>query len=429
MRVMRTDAYGLPVTSTSPEALEAYDRAVDATLGWKASALDLFREAAAHDPALAVAHAGAAACLFLEERFGEARAAGEAARAAATASASPRERSHVDAVTLWTGGRMADAEQAMREHVRQWPRDLAIAQRLYFVFFWQGKFPEMLQATTELVRHHGDSSYMMGMHAFALEEAGRCAEAIALAERAIAKNAADAWSIHALAHGLFESAAFDAAIARLPDCIRPCTDLNWFRNHLWWHVVLAHLSRGEYERVSELSREHFEGAPSAIAGDLHDSISLLWRLELTGRPPGDRWRPFAAIARERVSRTGLAFHVAHVAMALAAAREWGATEQQLGVLRERAPKDRTGMTGELLLPLVEGLHAFAAGDYARTIGKLEPIRPRIVELGGSRAQRDVFHDTLLEACFRAGDVDRAKRLLAERLERRPDAFWARRAAA
>jgi hypothetical protein len=90
MRVMRTDAYGLPVTSTSPEALEAYDRAVDATLGWKASALDLFREAAAHDPALAVAHAGAAACLFLEERFGEARAAGEAARAAATESARPR---------------------------------------------------------------------------------------------------------------------------------------------------------------------------------------------------------------------------------------------------------------------------------------------------------------------------------------------------
>lgn len=33
--------------------------------------------------------------------------------------------------------------------------------------------------------------------------------------------------------------------------------------------------------------------------------------------------------------------------------------------------------------------------------------------------RHVFHDTLLEACFRAGDVDRARRLLAERLARRP----------
>jgi pentatricopeptide repeat protein len=46
-----------------------------------------------------------------------------------------------------------------------------------------------------------------------------------------------------------------------------------------------------------------------------------------------------------------------------------------------------------------------------------------VEIGGSRAQRDVFHDTLLEACFRGGDMDRAERLLAERVARRPDHFW------
>lgn len=39
------------------------------------------------------------------------------------------------------------------------------------------------------------------------------------------------------------------------------------------------------------------------------------------------------------------------------------------------------------------------------------------------AQRDVFHDTLLEACFRAKDMERAQRLLAERVARRPDHFW------
>jgi hypothetical protein len=38
----------------------------------------------------------------------------------------------------------------------------------------------------------------------------------------------------------------------------------------------------------------------------------------------------------------------------------------------------------------------------------------------------VFHDTLLEACFRAGDVDRAQRLLAERVARRPDHHWVTR---
>ena len=76
-----------------------------------------------------------------------------------------------------------------------------------------------------------------------------------------------------------------------------------------------------------------------------------------------------------------------------------------------------------MVPLIEGLHAFAAKDYSRAIERLEPLTPRVIELGGSRAQRDVFHDTLLEACFRARDMDRAERLLAERVARRPDRYW------
>src|SRR5216117_4516413 len=79
--------------------------------------------------------------------------------------------------------------------------------------------------------------------------------------------------------------------------------------------------------------------------------------------------------------------------------------------------------GDVAVPLIEGMQAFAGGDYRTTIARIEPLRARIVEIGGSRAQRDVFHDTLLEACFRAGDAERAERLLAERVKRRPDHQW------
>jgi tetratricopeptide (TPR) repeat protein len=423
---MTNDAYGLPVTTSSRAALDAYVAGAESALGWKADALERFRTATRHDPGLAVAHAGAAACLFLEERFPEAKAAADAARAALTPAVSAREKSYVEAMTTWTAGRVPDAERLMQEHVRQYPTDLPIIQRLYFVYFWLGKFPEMLEATSRFVRDLPDSSYMLGMHAFALEEAGRCSEAIRLADDAIAKNPDDAWSIHALAHALYESAEFDTAVARLPGIIGPVRGLNWFQNHLWWHVLLVHLSRGDYDDVSARARELFEREPSSIAGDLHDSISLLWRFELAGRSPGARWKPFAAIARERVNRTGLLFHVAHVAMALAGAGDWSTADKQVAFLRERAPKDPAGLMGDVALPLVEGIHAFGGGDYATTIAKIEPLGARIVQLGGSRAQRDVFHDTLLEACFRAGDMDRAERLLAARLARRRDHHWAHR---
>ena len=80
----------------------------------------------------------------------------------------------------------------------------------------------------------------------------------------------------------------------------------------------------------------------------------------------------------------------------------------------------------MLIPLVEGLQAFSRAEYRTAIERIEPLRARIVELGGSRAQRDVFHDTLLEACFRTGDGDRATRLLAERVARRQDHYWVHR---
>lgn len=60
---------------------------------------------------------------------------------------------------------------------------------------------------------------------------------------------------------------------------------------------------------------------------------------------------------------------------------------------------------------------------SRTIQLIEPLRPRIIEIGGSRAQRDVFHETLIEECFRAGDLERAERLLP-----RGDHVWIQRRA-
>src|SRR6267142_1202108 len=303
MRSMRHDAYGLPVSTEAAATVEAYDHAVEGLLSWDAQALERFRAATALDPGLALAHAGAAVCLFLEERFAEAVDAAKTARAAAV-SQTDRERRHVEGLALLVEGKGHEAAGAMREHLADYPKDLLVFQRLYFVWFWQGKFPEML----------------------------------ALAD--------------ALTHALYELAAFDIGIGRLPAAIEPCTHLGWFKNHLLWHLALMHMGRGEYDVASDLGRTVFEGAPSSIPGNLHDSNSLLWRLELLGRDVGERWKPFARIAGERLDRQALLFHAAHLAMALAASGDWTTAERQLGMLRERSARDRTGLVRDVLVPLV-----------------------------------------------------------------------------
>jgi len=85
----------------------------------------------------------------------------------------------------------------------------------------------------------------------------------------------------------------------------------------------------------------------------------------------------------------------------------------------------------VVVPMLEGLHAFARGEYARTVEAMGPVEDRIWEVGGSHAQREVFHDTLLAAALRAGQMDRARPMLERRLARRPNPgrYWEETAAA
>src|SRR6185295_11297820 len=104
--------------------------------------------------------------------FAEAQEANKTARMAA-ASQTDRERRHVEGLALLVEGKGNEAAAAMRAHLADYPRDLLVFQRLYFVWFWQGKFPEMLALGDTFARYHPGSSFMLGLHAFALEQGGR----------------------------------------------------------------------------------------------------------------------------------------------------------------------------------------------------------------------------------------------------------------
>src|SRR5262249_34939850 len=78
-----------------------------------------------------------AVALCLDEQCAEGRAAMQSAVAAAPAL-SERERRHVEALSLWVGGRAFDAIAAMRAILADHPRDVVVLQRLYFTYFWQG---------------------------------------------------------------------------------------------------------------------------------------------------------------------------------------------------------------------------------------------------------------------------------------------------
>jgi tetratricopeptide (TPR) repeat protein len=429
MASMLTDLYGLPVSTSSRTAVDAYDRGVRALLGFGADTTASFGAAVAADGDFALARAGLALALYLDERLGEVRPAMDEAKAR-SATTTRREQRHLQALDLMVSGRVPESGALIKEILAETPRELMLAQRLYFFHFWQGRSADMLALSSSILSAFDADSYMLGLHAFALEENRRFDEALGLAERALGLNAQDAWAVHTLAHVLYETGENDRGADTLPPRIHPCTHLGYFRNHLLWHLALLHLAAGRYERAQRLFASLFGAEPLAVASDLHDAVSLAWRLDLFEQPDPGRWNHLGAQAQARADLPLLLFHDVHVGMALAAAGHWPSAEQHLETLRQRGQKGRGKTLPEVVVPLLEGMHAFARGDYAGAAARVAPIEARIVEIGGSHAQREVFHDTLLAATLRAGLTEAAQALLARRLAKRPNPghYWSARPA-
>jgi hypothetical protein len=68
--------------------------------------------------------------------------------------------------------------------------------------------------------------------------------------------------------------------------------------------------------------------------------------------------------------------------------------------------------------LVDGLAAYARGDWDGAIRQLGRALPETVRIGGSRAQRDLVEHTLVAAYLKAGRPEPARELIARRADRR-----------
>src|SRR5215831_20918771 len=92
--LMLTDRYGLPLSTRSPAARDAYAEGCEAKLTMYPGAIEAFDRASAADPGFALAHAAKAHALLERGEAAAARAAMASANSL-TAGLSPREQSHV----------------------------------------------------------------------------------------------------------------------------------------------------------------------------------------------------------------------------------------------------------------------------------------------------------------------------------------------
>jgi pentatricopeptide repeat protein len=160
-------------------------------------------------------------------------------------------------------------------------------------------------------------------------------------------------------------------------------------------------------------------ARSAATGAMADSSAFLWRCQLWGVGPASLpWDEIREFAARSFPRPSTAFAEAHIVMALAAAGDHAAVESRLAELRKMEREGRQP-AGRVVADVAEGMAAYVRGDYPEAIRLIEPVFDEIVRVGGSRAQRDVFEQTLLSSYLRAGRAEDAEGLFRQRLEGRP----------
>lgn len=424
----------MPFTAACAAAVRHFDDAVEAFQGFRRDTGDHLKRALKADPDLVMGHVarGCFLKLFanraLDSRIADALAA--ARRSMGDRGASRRERDHVEALAAWHRDDWQAALERWEAILLDNPRDVLALKLANYLYFYLGdarnvrdSVARVLYAWDEETAGHG---FILGMYAFGLEECGDYVNAEAVGRRAVEIDPADVWAIHAVTHVMEMQGRHKEGTDWLKSSESTWNRCNNFSYHLWWHGALFLMDLERYHAVLEGYDSRIRAEQTDDYLDVANAASLLWRLQEAGIDVGDRWRELADKAAGRTDDHMLAFADAHYMMALAAdGRDTDAEAMlaSMGAFAEGRDGVAARILGEIGRPLCAALLAYARGDYETAIAVLEPIRYDIRHVGGSTAQRDVFHRTLVSAAMKAGRLTLARALMSERSADRPTSIW------
>lgn len=426
---MYQDIRGLAVTAASETAVAALDHAIDGYVRYRADMQPRMAAVFAADPECALAH-----CLkgyFAMLAFHQA-AVPAARKALASAwrfvpSATPREHAHVAALEAWADGQPDQAVEVWNQILVDHPHDVLAFRLAHFVNFWMGRTEAMLASVRAVETHWSEAqpgyNAILGCRCFALEENGYYTEAEHAGREAIRRDPTDLWSAHGVAHVMEMTGRRGEGIAWVEGLSSHWDGANNLQHHLWWHLAMYHLERGDMARVLALYDTGFRNLDSPLVQavpdlyiDVQNAASILFRLSRHGVDVGDRWTELADKAEGRIGDCQSGFTLPHWMMALAATGRVEAGRRMLAAMREFAqgPGINARMVADLALPVTEAVHAHGLGQHASAVALMRPILGEMYQLGGSHAQQDVLEQMFLDSALKAG-LEADARMVMERV--------------
>ena len=347
------------------------------------------------------------------------------------AGAPPHEQAHLAAAHAALAGRWREACARWDALLHDHPRDLLALSAAHLFDFYRGDARSLRARVARVLPEWPIDDplqpYVLGMHAFGLEECNLYPQAEAAGREALARDPRGPWAVHAVAHVMEMQGRHSEGAAWLQDRRSDWSVDNGLAIHLWWHLALFRLETLDTAAALALFDAHIAGSASTVNLQWLDGAALLWRVQLLGTDVGARWQALADDWADPVAHAGhYAFNDVHALLALMGSGDMARAQALLAACTERANADNRDMTREVGVPLMRGLMAFAQGDATQACRLLYPLRSVAHHFGGSHAQRDLIDQTLLAAA----DPALGGALLNERCLAKPATplteYWAAR---
>ncbi len=424
---MAKDQQGLTLAGSLASA-EAFDRALADYYGLTGDPVGALKQALARDPAFVLGGV-AIAMLYMVGGFrgDHPEVAGALRAAEAAGGGSDRERRHLAAAKAWAEGRASEATVEWEAILVDHPTDALALRLAEDAYYFLGQSLAIRDCAARALRAWDRDnplmSFVLGLYAFGLEETGDLKRAEDVGRDALERNPSDAWATHALAHVMETASRQEEGVAFLKSTRANWRPAHFMAGHNGWHLALFLIEQGRFDEVlADYDRFSAPKLADDATLDRIDAAALLWRLELMGVDVGDRWTPVARQWMAHVDDHVLAFNDLHCAFAAARSNDPGDARRlsrSLDDYERLGRGDNRRVTAEVGRRLIDGVLAFADGDYARAIDAILPVRYEAIRIGGSHAQRDVVSQTLIAAAERSGQWRLARALIAERAAVRP----------
>jgi hypothetical protein len=411
---MLKDRYGNELSTTSTPARDAYQAGMDSLLSATAGMDAHFADAVAADEGFALSHISLARAKQLLGRGHEAKAPLARARELA-ANTTSREKSQIAIFEKILTGQAPAALEAIREHMKSWPRDamaLAPATSVFGLIGFSGKVGRELDQLAILEpfeKHYGDDWWYRTQLAFAQIELGQFAEGQRNIDAALAAYPKSAHAAHIRGHLFYETGERQAGLTFLKEWMADYPRDGMMHCHNHWHLALWSMETGRHDEAWRIYDTALR--PGAAWGPqinvATDGPAFLLRAEMAGQPrKPELWRELGDYATKWFARPGLSFVDMHTVLAYAMA---GDKEKIAGFM-----DNPRGAAGDMVPPMARGFSAFAAGDYKHAADELEPLLDTHERLGGSRAQRDLLEYTVAAAKLRGGNKNEARSFIEKR---------------